>query len=80
MVNQLVDKILTLLEQELMLMKEDTINSPTLRHHRSDWMIYKVTKTFSFGMPFERYNDTKERTPNRRLTFVFWIADQDTIR
>ena len=38
-----------------------------------------MTKFLPFGMPFEKYDDTKKRKPNNRLAFVFQIADQDVI-
>ena len=39
-----------------------------------------MTKSFPFGMPFEKHNDTRDNKPNSRLVFVFQIVDQDTTR
>ena len=61
-------------------MKEYPINFPTFWHHMSDWVIYKMTKSFPFGLPFERYDGTQEIIPNGRLTCVSQIADQDATR
>ena len=73
MTKQLMDNVLKPLKQQMM--KGDPINFQTIRYHRSDWVKYKMKPSFPFGMSFERYYDTKVRTPNGRLAFVFLIAE-----
>ena len=59
-VKQPADKVLKPLVK---LTKEDLTNFPTFRHHRSDWIEYKITKSLPLGMAFEKYNGTKIKNP-----------------
>ena len=77
-VKDLVDNVLTPLDQELM--KEDPHNFPTHIHGRTDWVEYSMTKAMPFGMPYEKYDSNAERKPNDRLSFIFQVAHLDITR
>ena len=78
-VRELVNGVLKLLEQELM--KDDPDHFPTYLHDRTDWVEqYSMTKSMSFGMPYEKFDSNAEWKPNGRFLFVFQVADQDATR
>lgn len=60
--------------------KEDSLKLSTFRHSKSKWVEYEITKVFPFGMPWEKFDDIKERNPSDRLVFVLQIASEDTPR
>ena len=77
-VKRIVDENLQALETELMVADPD--NFPKWRHGKAKWVNYEVIKSFPMGMPWEKYDPTKPRTPNGRLAFVFQVAREDSQR
>ena len=75
-VKKIVDKNLQALETELLVADIDTF--PKSRHGKARWVKYEVIKSFPIGMPWEKYDPTKPRTPNGRLAFVFQVAREDS--
>ena len=72
----LVDEVLKPLE--LKLIQSDPSCFPTSLHSRTKWVEYEVIKSFLSGMPWEKFDNSKEITPNKRLPVVFQTAKEDS--